>query len=352
MKRFCVFCGQPPVDKTKEHVLPQWLIELTGDPARQAYFGYAWEEKPRRRRFAFNAFAFPACEGCNAEFSGLEAQARPAMLAVLEGRALGAADISLLLDWFDKVRVGLWLSIEYLDQNASGIIPRFYIKQRLRTRDRMLQIYQLDCRERGLAFTGTFGRSFSYSPVAFALRVNDLCFLNASTIGLCSRRLGFPFVHRKEWQEDGRLACYVQEGLQRVMRPVLRGRAFPPGGISLFQPLLDPGDAREFYLEPYVNERCIDATTGIGGIYTESVTREGWLKTDERIALNPGPRLETDAFMKRICLSVMKFQVKDFEEFLSVDSMPSEVRRKYARTLTRTKQLNGVLARAIQRGSV
>lgn len=351
MNRFCVFCGRPPVDKTKGHVLPQWLIELTGDPARQAYFGYSWEEKPRRRRFAFNAFAFPACDSCNSEFSDLETQVKPVIMAALDERALGPSQISILLDWFDKVRVGLWLSIEYLDRNASGIIPNFYIKQRLRTRDRMLQIYRLNSRERGLGFTGTFGCSFSYAPVAFALRVNDLCFLNVSTIDLCSRRLGFPFVHRKEWH-DGQFACFVQEGFHRVMKPVLRRRAFPPGGVALFQPILDPGDAREFYLVPYVNDRCLDVAAGVGGIYAQSATREGWVKTDEPIVLSEGSRLETAEFMKRICLSAMKFQVKDLEEFVKVENVPLDVRRKYLRTLTKTKQLNGVLERTIPRGSV
>jgi hypothetical protein len=30
MAEVCVFCGERPQSKTKEHVIPKWLIEMTG----------------------------------------------------------------------------------------------------------------------------------------------------------------------------------------------------------------------------------------------------------------------------------------------------------------------------------
>jgi hypothetical protein len=33
-RRQCVFCGQATTKQTKEHILPQWLLKLTGDPSR------------------------------------------------------------------------------------------------------------------------------------------------------------------------------------------------------------------------------------------------------------------------------------------------------------------------------
>ena len=37
--RKCVFCGGTPDNKTKEHVLPMWLIEATGDPKEPVNLG-------------------------------------------------------------------------------------------------------------------------------------------------------------------------------------------------------------------------------------------------------------------------------------------------------------------------
>ncbi|HDR2534145.1 TPA: hypothetical protein QCI12_004383 [Enterobacter roggenkampii] len=36
----CIFCGDKPENKNKEHVIPKWLIEMTGDKKRSGYFGF------------------------------------------------------------------------------------------------------------------------------------------------------------------------------------------------------------------------------------------------------------------------------------------------------------------------
>ena len=40
MNKICVFCGLQPHSKNKEHIIPQWLIKMTGEPNRQANFGH------------------------------------------------------------------------------------------------------------------------------------------------------------------------------------------------------------------------------------------------------------------------------------------------------------------------
>lgn len=44
MDKFCVFCGSKPESKNKEHILPQWLLKLTGDPNREIFLGRKWHE--------------------------------------------------------------------------------------------------------------------------------------------------------------------------------------------------------------------------------------------------------------------------------------------------------------------
>jgi len=74
MQRVCVFCGGRPIGKTSEHILPQWVIELTGDPNRVVQFGYGRfvDGAMARRTFAYNSLKFPACQSCNQTYSELE----------------------------------------------------------------------------------------------------------------------------------------------------------------------------------------------------------------------------------------------------------------------------------------
>jgi len=32
MDKFCIFCGDKPQSKNLEHIIPQWLLKMTGDP--------------------------------------------------------------------------------------------------------------------------------------------------------------------------------------------------------------------------------------------------------------------------------------------------------------------------------
>jgi len=117
VSKFCVFCGDIPNDKTKEHVVPQWLIKLTGDPKRQAFFGLrkSSDKDTKERIFSFDQFTFPACNACNEEYSYLEALVKPILSDVLAGNEVTSIKLSILLDWMDKIRIGLWLGFNQLD---------------------------------------------------------------------------------------------------------------------------------------------------------------------------------------------------------------------------------------------
>src|SRR5215831_17553277 len=100
MKKFCVFCGNHPKDKNKEHVLPQWLLRLTGDPNRVGNFGIDFTKEPFSvRRFAFDSLTFPACSECNTGFAALEAGAEQVVLKLLDCQVVTTSDLILLLDW-------------------------------------------------------------------------------------------------------------------------------------------------------------------------------------------------------------------------------------------------------------
>src|SRR6266496_645943 len=73
MDRKCVFCGQRPVSKTNEHVLPVWLLELTGSPKRPLQIWLPHDESVGLpKEMAFDSLKFPACKDCNGDFANLE----------------------------------------------------------------------------------------------------------------------------------------------------------------------------------------------------------------------------------------------------------------------------------------
>jgi hypothetical protein len=73
------------------------------------------------------------------------------MRSLLALAPASADDLDVLLDWFDKVRVGLWLGLMYLNGNHQNVSAQFYIADRLAGRDRLLFIYRDDEGLDGLA---------------------------------------------------------------------------------------------------------------------------------------------------------------------------------------------------------
>ena len=55
--KFCVFCGNKPENKTKEHIIPRWLIEKTGNVTRPMKGGPITSKGVRT--YAFDKFVFP-----------------------------------------------------------------------------------------------------------------------------------------------------------------------------------------------------------------------------------------------------------------------------------------------------
>lgn len=41
-KVICVFCGEEPKHKSKEHIFPQWLLKMTGSNKSKVSIGSNW----------------------------------------------------------------------------------------------------------------------------------------------------------------------------------------------------------------------------------------------------------------------------------------------------------------------
>lgn len=189
MDRFCVFCGNTPDTKTKEHIVPKWLISLTGDKNREWCIGL---KDSHPRHFSASSFTFPSCHECNNRYSSIENQAKDIFIKLLRQQEISTKEVDLLLDWFDKVRVGIWLAFKHLDRNL--VLPRFYITSRLAEKDRSLYVYRINDQHEGLHIFGVQDNpTFDFMPSCFGLLANGYFFVNASFEFMNSARLGFPF---------------------------------------------------------------------------------------------------------------------------------------------------------------
>ena len=293
MAKHCVFCGRKPQDKSKEHVVPRWLIELTGEPNRNAFFGFTKKLQSREveaRKFAFDRFTFPACSDCNQKYSDLEARAKAHLCNVLDGKTLAGSELSDFLDWFDKVRVGAWLGMRLLDKDIAEVEPNFHIETRLGQFDRMLIVEKSDTVQKRLNIGGAETLSFALTPSAFLLIVNGYYFTNISSMFLCSRRLGFPFIKTARLHPDREdVEVDLVEGRERIMSPILRKRV-AENGRRFFQPMFKGGlmkGVTSFYNSNYVRNHSIDHESGVGNVFEESGTCITEYGKDDEVELEP-----------------------------------------------------------------
>lgn len=238
--KFCVFCGRPPESKNKEHVLPQWLLKLTGDPNRVVSMGYNYKRKTEIS-FRWKSLVTPACEACNTEYASLESEVRPIVEALLERESLSVANYCTLLDWLDKVRVGLWLNYHLLMGNPTGITPSFYINSRLRKKDRFVAIYPLQEENAGLNAHGVETLSFHGAPSAFGLRINSIFLINCSSDYIFSGRCGFPYPASMKLHLDGESSGYLQmdefKATRKIKSPIFSFQLHKPS-VFLLQPIM------------------------------------------------------------------------------------------------------------------
>ena len=78
--------------------------------------------------FSWSSLVMPACTSCNERYSQLESKVKPIVEALVERSSIEAGAYLTLLDWLDKVRVGLWLAYHVLQGNPTNIQPSFHIR--------------------------------------------------------------------------------------------------------------------------------------------------------------------------------------------------------------------------------
>lgn len=270
VNKICIFCGEKPENKNKEHVLSNWLINLTGDPKRVVNFGYNYLTE-EIIKFDWSSFTFPSCLKCNEKYSTLEAQTKHIITKLLDRSLLSVKDYIQLLDWLDKVRIGLWLGFSYLYQNPMGILHKFHINSRIATKDRMIAIYPIDSNVDGLNFHGPETFLFQLQPSCFSLRINNTYILNMSWDFMCSANCGFPFPRKVVYDldKDGDLLGTDIIVSQDTTFPILNFKLLKPT-VLLYQPIISaPLSIDDFIEYDILRSKIIPGSSNMGILFRQ-----------------------------------------------------------------------------------
>ena len=334
--RLCIFCGRTPHDRNNEHIIPQWLIDLTGAPSREISLGPLYSNfllGPKDdifRSFSFNSFKFPSCSKCNSDFGRLEARASKSITKLLNNKALSSWDFEIILDWFDKVRIGLWLGYHYyLDHNFWGIKPKYFIKDRICTTDRAISIYKTTDYFPGIRFTGINTSSFAHVPSCFTLSINEWCIRNISSQFIIARSAGFPYPESMEFTGDEHLKITPQKGKGKLTTPLLP-LDYDRSCVSIGQSII-PKILLEDQIKGSSNDDFIDLTSEVqrhkGTILIEKENTLSYYSKTPSTKWIPFPTYSHDDFQVINGVDTLSVQIQLIERVPIAQDIPQRRKR-------------------------
>lgn len=293
MDKVCIFCGQPPQDKNKEHIIPKWLMKLTDTEKKIMSVGINWG-KGEEIQFNFSSFTFPSCTKCNSAFAKIEALIKPIVENILTDKFVTSDDLVLLLDWFDKVRISLWLGIQYHNKGTFNLEPKYYSNTRLRLKDRMLAITNCYDDYKGLRWTGTNNLCFIASPTCFTLKINNVLFTNCSMDFILSKQLGFPYpAFEQQNQNDHKLTDFILlNGTRKLSAKIFKTKLYTPT-IIISQPIFKvPKNLQpDMYDNDYVKNNSYNFKDGEGKLFITHDNITYPLESDEEICFGTNSKL-------------------------------------------------------------
>jgi len=356
MAKFCIFCGNKPQSKTREHVIPKWLMYVCGDPSKTYNLGFKKDKFLNNEydvhRFAFKEFVFPACDECNTKYSRLENSVKPIIEKLFSTDSISSNEFIAFLDWMDKVRIGLWLGYYYLDKNWLGIEPKFHVNSRIRAHDRMISIMLLNADNEELSYRGCDMPSFHYTPSVFSIIINNIVIINMSSPFLLARRLGFPFPVQSYMREDGYAVHTVTSGIKRIMAPVI-SKNFHFKYRHIMQPIytkmlhLDPGG--DLYGDEYVLKHSMPNEPGVGSLFIQTNDKAISIYPDEPSRLwVPDEIYDRSTINPHISILTLQLQLYVDSLAPSLDYLPKEDRLRDSKNRLYAKQVGQRFIQALR----
>lgn len=311
MKKSCVFCGKKPENKNKEHIIPQWLMEMTGTKEKKMSVG---SNMKTGNEFVFNfkAFTFPACKACNDNYGKLESKIKPIVEKILIDEFIEQPELILLLDWFDKVRIGLLIGVNYMNNKNFDLEPKYFINQRIGLKDRFLAITNCYDGKKELRWTGVNSLLFLSSPTTFTLKINNILFTNCSSDFIVSKQLGFPYPEffKPKKHESSEIDILLNNGKQRLSTNLFKSKIYL-SSILIAQPIFKVGKDKfpEKYNNNYIKKSSISHKNGVGKIFVYEKNDQYILESDEVISFYSDDKNKKEY---KFNAPTIKFQIEVF----------------------------------------
>lgn len=166
-------------------MIPTWLQKFAGNEKTPAFFS----SPSGTRNLHWSSLTLPACNECNTKYSKLENDTKAVFAKIEEGKVL-ASDVSTLLDWLDKVRIGYWLLMLTHGKSSHSIDPNFAINQRIAKADRLVRVFKYPDAAKGIAVIGSNTGAFWRMPSAMTIVIKDIVLLSVSSGGFLSETMG------------------------------------------------------------------------------------------------------------------------------------------------------------------
>jgi hypothetical protein len=316
---------------------------MTGDPQRVVTLGQNFAKNKEPIQYSWSNFVAPACSGCNNEYAGLEARVKGSIAALQRREALRVSAYIELLDWLDKVRVGVWLTRHMVEKHPIKITPNFHISARVAQKDRMLALYVFDSENKGINLFGSDSLIFGGMPSCLGLRINDILLLNVSSDFFCSKGCGLPFPQSMKLlmggENEGMLKLEGFGYAADVSHPITDLKLFKPV-VWLYQPIRQPSADPAFKGGYYGHTNSYDSRIAARTLHGSD--RQGALFRQyvDRIEIlrDPSTFVEFDqvigkdcAMQKDIAASVYDVQVRMFAalQYEWIGEKPSEFEEAY-----------------------
>jgi len=119
--------------------------------------------------------------------------------------------MSSLMDWIEKIRIGVWLAYCTLEGHERGAEPRYHIDSRLGRKDNLIAIGRTTDDGEMLKFFPFCDPLFSHIPCFFLLQVNWISIINVSTDWLVARAYGLPYYSPTRYYKNGRADYTLHE---------------------------------------------------------------------------------------------------------------------------------------------
>lgn len=302
----CIFCNKEVESKTKEHIIPKWLLKLTNNPSsRQAYL-------INNKQMPFTSYTFPACNACNEVYSKLEYKTRSVFDKILSDGKVNASDLSTLLDWFDKLRVGIWYG-ELMVNNKIGIVPRFGINDRIKSKDRFLTVSRTNKKEEGINIYGTNFSAFTSLPSYIGFRINDFLFLSVSNDFIVSQELGLPYVSEFNSQNLLKGILSVEDsnfkkGTEEKGRKIVK-YPFSKYCNVISQPIVNKELLKnKNYTSKYVEKSFHNFEEGIGQVFITPFNDETQIVGEKEFFLAPDKILDFENVLSKFVRTILLYQ--------------------------------------------